>query len=391
MSDSHNETREELRQWLANRADLEDVGEVEWALLCESGWMQEWEKASTKEDRDDRDEYRGYLLDELRRTMKALSGFEVTGSGHHRVVQRRSRSTRTVTLDPKGAIAARSEAMCLYWAKLADASRDVRRFRDKTLDGGPLTETDARNLIHSPAAAVMSKENLRTKKIPLAHTAELLSYEGDESSKGHYWTRVAIRVVWPSGEKVIRRSYKQPSEPIPLWDGEKLVAVTPWPYSVLQNLNKAAARLTRFYPWEPPTAAWFLLTGEPPWVPPLTARIETSDYVLNHTAITVTASHWVPKDVMGKFYAEVKRGTNPTATLSERRLALFQFVLERSEGVDRWEPEGIRLRGGLDTPPWRSLLAQWNEIHPPGKEWHYEKLRNFHRDFTEASEAILGS
>jgi hypothetical protein len=124
-------------------------------------------------------------------------------------------------------------------------------------------------------------------------------------------------------------------------------------------------------------------------VPPLTARIETSDYALNHTAITVTASHWVPKDVVGKFYAEVKRGTNPTATLSERRLALFQFVLERSEGVDRWEPESIRVQG-LDPPPWRSLLAQWNEIHPPGKVWHYEKLRNFHRDFTEASEAILG-
>jgi len=386
MSNWHNETPDELRQWLANRANLEDVDDAHWALLCESNWMRDWERATTKEDRD---ECRHFLLDDLRKNIKVLSGFEITGSGGHRVVQRRWRSTRAVTLEPEGAIAARAEAMCLYWAKLADASREVRRFRDKTLDGGPLAQADARNLIHSPAAAVMSKEHFRAEKIPLTHTAELLSYEGGEPSKRSYWTRVIIKAVWLNGEKVIKMSYKQPSEAIPLWDGEKLVAVAPWPFSVLRDLNKVAAGLSRLYPWETPMAAWFLLTGEPPWVPPLTARIEKSDYVLNHTAITVTAAHWVPKDAVGRFYTEVKKSTNPTPTPSERRLALFQIVLERSEGVDRWEPGGIRLRG-LDSPPWRSLLAQWNEIHPPGKEWHYENLRNFHRDFAEASQVILG-
>jgi hypothetical protein len=97
----------------------------------------------------------------------------------------------------------------------------------------------------------------------------------------------------------------------------------------------------------------------------------------------------VPKDAEGRFYAEVNMTTNPTPTLSERRLALFRFVLERSSGMDRWEPKGVHVLG-LDTPPWRSLVAQWNEIHPPGNKWHYEKLRNFHRDFTEASKSILG-
>jgi hypothetical protein len=386
MSNWRNDTREELRQWLANRVGLEDVDDAHWALLCESGWMQEWETASTKEHRN---EFRGYLLDDLRKNMKALSDYEVTGSGRHRVVQRRSRSTRTVTLDPEGAIAARAEAMCLYWAKLADTGREVRRFRDKTLAGGPLAQADARNLIHSPAAAVMSKEEFRAKKIPLVHTAELLSYEGGEPSKGLYWTRVTIRVVWPSGEKVIRRSYKQPSETLALWDGEKLAAVAPWPFSVLEDLNKVATRLSRLYPWEAPMAAWFLLTGEPPWVPPLTAHIEEYDYALNHTAVTVTAAHWVPKDAVGRFYADVKRSTNPTPTLSERRLAIYRFVLERSKGMDRWESEGVRLLG-LDPPSWRSLLAEWNEIHPPGNEWHYNKLRNFHRDFMEAFKAMLG-
>ena len=385
MSDWRNETRNELRQWLANRAGLEDVDDVHWALLCASGWMQDWERASTKEDRN---ECRCLLLDELRKIIKALSPYEVTGSGRHRAVQRRQRSTRTVTLDPDGAIAARAEAVCLYWAKLADASREVRRFRDRTLDSGLLAQTDARNLIHSPAAAVMSIADFRAEQIPLAHTAELLSYEGGEPAKGLYWTRVAIRVTWPGEEKVIRMSYKQPSDTIPLWDGEKLVAVAPWPFSVLENLNKVAAELSSLYPWTPPVAAWFLLTGEPPWAPPLTAHIDKS-YALNHTAITVTAAHWMPKDAVAKFYAELKRSTNPTPTLSERRLALFRFVLERSEGVNRLEPSGEYVRG-LDTPPWRKLLAQWNEVHPPGEKWHYKKLRNFHRDFTEASEAILG-
>jgi len=388
VSDRHNETSEDLRRWLANRAGLEDIDDAHWALLCRSNWMWDWERSDPKEDRD---AVRGYLLDELRKDIEALSDFEITGSGRYQTVQRRRRSTRTVTLDPEGAIAARAEAMCLFWAKLVDASSEVRRFRERTLDGEPLAQTDARNLIHSPAAAVMSKEHFRAKKIPVAgHTAELLSHEGSKRFDHPYWTRMTIRAAWPEGEQVIRMSYEKPSAVVPLWDGDKLVPVAPWPFSVLRSLYTLAAKLSKRYPWETPMAAWFLLTGEPPWVPPLTAHIEESNYALNHTAITVTAAHWVPKDAEGRFYAEVKRSTNPTPMLSERRLALFRFVLERSSGMDRWGQEGAHVQG-LDTPPWRSLLAQWNEIHPPGDKWHCEKLRNFHRDFTEASEAILGS
>jgi hypothetical protein len=387
MNDRHNDTRDGLRRWLANRADLEDVDDALWASLCRSNWMREWERATTNEDRN---EYRSYLLDDLRKDIKLLSDYEITGSGRHQAVQRRRRSTRTVALDPDGAIAARAEAMCLYWAKLADASREVRRFRNRTLDGKPLVQVDAWNLIHSPAAAVMSKEAFRVKSIPfVGHTAELLSYEGSKPFEQPYWTRVTIRVAWPDGENVIKMSYKKPSELIPLWDGEQLISVAPWPFSVLRKLYTLAAELSKRYPWEPPLAAWYLLTGEPPWVPPLTAEIEKSDCVYNHTAITVKAAHWVPKDAVSRFYAEVKKSTSPTPTLSERRLALFRFVLERSSGMDRWEPEGVHVRG-LSTPRWRELLAQWNHVHPAGDKWHYGSLRNFHRDFSEASEAILG-
>src|SRR5215208_4705534 len=115
VSDRHNETSEDLRRWLANRAGLEDIDDAHWALLCRSNWMWDWERSDTKEDRD---EFRGYLLDELRKYIEALSDFEITGSGRYQTVQRRRRSTRTVTLDPEGAIAARAEAMCLFWAKL---------------------------------------------------------------------------------------------------------------------------------------------------------------------------------------------------------------------------------------------------------------------------------
>jgi hypothetical protein len=173
------------------------------------------------------------------------------------------------------------------------------------------------------------------------------------------------------------------------------------------QLNSVAAGLCRRYPWELKDAAWFVLTGKAPPVPPLTAHINRFNSLGNQGTITITAAYWVPNAAVSEFYAEVKaevkaRIRDIAPTPSPRRLALFRFVVERSQGIDQWKsltPEGPRSvhdQGiplhvqGLHVSQWRSLQAQWNEEYPEGHAWHYSDHRNLRRDFREAFKALVG-
>jgi hypothetical protein len=147
---------------------------------------------------------------------------------------------------------------------------------------------------------------------------------------------------------------------------------------VLADLHGVATKLTRTYPWKPSSAAWFILTDEPPWVPPLTAHASGPDTRLNHGSITITAAHWVPREAVSRFYADVKARMNPAPTPSMRRLNLFRFVVQHSEGI--WEP----YREGVNIPSWRPLLHLWNEEYPVSHSWHYHDVRNFRRDYQKA-------
>ena len=64
-----------------------------------------------------------------------------------------------------------------------------------------------------------------------------------------------------------------PPEPMEIWDDTNLELVAPWPMSVLGRLRKVASKLSQRYPWEPSTAAWFVLTGDPPGYPHLPQRV----------------------------------------------------------------------------------------------------------------------
>jgi hypothetical protein len=173
-----------------------------------------------------------------------------------------------------------------------------------------------------------------------------------------------------------------------VWTGSEPILVAPWPLSVLGQLRKAASKLAERYPWEMPAAAWFVLTDEPPWVPPLTATSSGPDLAKNHGTITVRAAHWVPEEAVRQLYLRMKGTMKPTPTTSPRRLALFRFVTERSSGIN--ELDKGALMTGLVIPPWRGLQNEWNEQYPPSHKWHYRDVRNFRRDFTEASKSLVG-
>jgi hypothetical protein len=145
-------------------------------------------------------------------------------------------------------------------------------------------------------------------------------------------------------------------------------------------------KIARRYPWEPDEAAWLILTGSPPWHSPLTAHASGPNSE-NHGLITIEAAHWVPKEAVSSFYAEVKASRAPAPTPSARRLAVFRFVIERASAIGA-NPGEDRHPGELALPNWPTLTAAWNQDHPPGNRWHYHDFRNFRRDFVETKKAL---
>ncbi len=383
MSTLQVDTDDALRRWVAKREGVADVSESTWQMLEEEYWIDEWRTA----DPELRDKVRNRILARYRRLKRFAH--EMGGSVTDMSGDGQQHDPTLVRADfPAGDPAAlRAEALCLYWAKLAEAEKGVRRFRKDVLGGAAVSESVARGLIHSPAASVLSLESFKRNQIPIVgHTAEFLRYEKANPFERPYWARAVLRITWPGGETVTnpRMEGPAPMETLAFWDGQKLVPIAPWRFSLLRRLHEVAADLCRHYPWEPQDAAWLILTGEAPWAPPLTARVTGPDQIRNHGTITITAAHWVPKDAVTKFYAEVKSRVDSAPTPSLRRLAVFRFVAEQSSGITE------RFVYGLNIPSWRSLQARWNEEYPPEHEWHYRDVRNFRRDYTEASKSLTG-
>jgi hypothetical protein len=87
--------------------------------------------------------------------------------------------------------------------------------------------------------------------------------------------------------------------------------------------------------------------------------------------------------MVGQRYRRIKKMLPTTPVPSERRLALFEFVMKHPEV--RVLGEGQRPK----VPSWRKLLHLWNQQHPDGDEWHYPDPRNFSRDFGKAFDLIV--
>lgn len=321
MSNSQVDTDEaRLKRWVAKREGEAEVSERIWQEIVEDRLLGDWRD----DDPELRDEVRDQILKRYRRYKRLVldAGREVVAASQD---GQESDSTLLSAPLPAGdPMTLRAEALCLYWAKLAEAEQRVRQFRKDLLGGGVASESEARNLMHSPVAG---------------------------------------------------------------------------------RLNDLATYLCSRYPWESEDAALFVLTGKAPWVPPLTAHINRLPSPINQGTITITAAYWAPKAAVSEFYAKAKaevkaRIMDIAPTPSPRRLALFRFVVERSQGKNQWEslkPEGprsVHVQGfpvhvlDLHTPQWRSLQAQWNEEYPEGHKWHYSDHRNLRRDFKEAFEAL---
>jgi hypothetical protein len=352
------------------------------------GWLEEEAYVSDA----DRPRGRKYLLKAARRQLRLQDEMRTfldeTGSSPtawtHR---RRERAVRhEAALSPDDPIVARAEALSLYWAKLAATNREVEWFREEALGGHTVSGARASRLVRSSAASILPLAKFKRECIPIVgHEAELLWIRESAPAERPFEVQGELKISWAEGEKRVPFSWKgsRPLSTLPFWDGEKEHLVRALRGSVLEDLYDVATKLARTYPWEPSFGAWLVLTDERPWVPPLTARISGPDTRLNHRSITITAAHWVPTTAVSSFYADVKARTNPAPTPSLRRLAVFRFIVQHSEGIQ--DPRTV----GLKIPGWRPLLRMWNEEHPPGAPWHYHDVRNFRRDYLKTFDSLV--
>jgi hypothetical protein len=117
-------------------------------------------------------------------------------------------------------LALRAEALCWYWAKVAEAEEGVRRFRKDVLGGAAVSESVARGLILSHTAAVLTLEFFKRRQIPtVSHTAELLRYEKANPLERPYWAEASVRITWPEGETFANPRMEGPAPMDPLLSG----------------------------------------------------------------------------------------------------------------------------------------------------------------------------
>lgn len=309
-----------------------------------------------------------------------------------------------------------------YLAMCAACDADVYLFR-KTVPGGQtISPEEARKLVASPAARVLSKAAFEGWGIPLLnHTARLVDHETDLVTKGLLYratiyvdppglTRQVEMVTWSGTPQTDNQRLVELEYP----DEEgKVQFIEVWSISLLGKLREVGEKLSERYRWQPAQAVWFVLTGEIPAVPALTVTRSFPSSMYHHdTLITIEASPWVSSKTVERAFrkAQIKTlGSSGGRPLGMRALQLLRFVIERIEslGIEELEKlkEGKRPPGAPKAKGWRvlelvaqypwyrkmpngkRLVREWNEKAP--KKWSYgDNTRWFWKDYHRTKKAV---
>ena len=138
----------------------------------------------------------------------------------------------------------------------------------------------------------------------------------------------------------------------------------------LEELRSLGKELHQAYRWREGDAVWFVLTGEPPLVPALSARVSLNAsihrYYPNTAEITLTVQPWVNADEVTRVYRDIQRQmlSGDNRRLEDRTLAAVRFVAQQ-----------IRERGA---EPWSRRVERWNREHP---KWRYASFRALRQVF----------
>jgi hypothetical protein len=310
----------------------------------------------------------------------------------------------------------RKAALEEYLALCAACDADVYLFRKKVLGGQTISSVNARKLIGSPAARVLSKAAFENLDIPfLDHTAKLVDHETDLVIKGRRYratifvdppslTRQVEMVTWSGTPQTDKQRLVELDYP----DEEgKVRNVQVWSISLLGELREVGEKLSERYRWQSAQAVWFVLTGEIPAVPALRVTRSFPYSMYHHDAlITVEASPWVSSRTVEKAFRKAQAktlGSRGGRRIGEKNLKLLRFVIEHTELLRMLEGgrrppdapdhltelELVTNLPYMKVPNLRELVSGWNATNATNPKWIYKKgTSRFWRDYKRARKIV---
>jgi hypothetical protein len=267
-----------------------------------------------------------------------------------------------------GGVGARVAAYSRFLAGVARGEPDVASFRQEVLGGRVLSEEEAYRFVRSPILATAPRECLEGFPDLLAVEGRIITWREDE---------IELELTRP-----VRRRWRGRSAwellRYPQEGREEVVRVAS--QSVLGELRRLASRLAERYGWQEGQAVWFLLTDRTPWVSPGSWRLASrfAPFAVR-PVVVMEVEPWLPPAAVMDAYRRIQRQLGLGRNVGEKALALVSFLADHM---------AVRLAGEprLEFPPWRKLMALWNESHP---DQRYEDVRRFARDCRAALERVV--
>jgi hypothetical protein len=166
--------------------------------------------------------------------------------------------------------------------------------------------------------------------------------------------------------------------------------------SVLGELQRLASRLAEQFPWREVQATWFILTGEPPLVPPVKVRytlrpvrvhLEPSGDTERFTygEVIISAAPWVSEKIVAEAYYNLQSRilrSGQNRPLERRRLELLRFVIQRENPLKLTRARRRRIG--------KELVEAWDRKHP---NWIYgdnpQPTSTFWEAYNDAERQLL--
>lgn len=141
----------------------------------------------------------------------------------------------------------------------------------------------------------------------------------------------------------------------------------------LGRLWRLCEKLQQIFGWNQTQCTSFVLTGEPPLIPPAWLKPDFRTPYEVTSRITLEIDPAVSPKEVAQFYRNARSEvvSNRYRSQSQKHLQLAVFSVSRSE-----------------SEPWADQLAAWNEKYP---DWAYtsDRVKNFSRDCQQARRRLL--
>ena len=224
-------------------------------------------------------------------------------------------------------------------AQIAASDPNVIEFRKAVLGGRSrlLKPEEALKLIRSPAAQALSRALFEELKIPvLDHEAELRGQKFNVPEDP--WKRhLAMIFTDPPGDTIRAWSLPDSKQRMVMLDfvNENSRADRCWVFngSLLGDLHELGGQLAERFSWQRVQAVRFVLTGEPPAVPPISLRYRVEeDEDFKRGVVTLSVATWMSAETVDAVFRDIQRrmlGDINNRQLDTKTLELLRFVMKK--------------------------------------------------------------